>query len=135
MGQNTNKIPFSKEAPVVQDDDQEIMTSHLLQGILPDMTKQLSMIEVSTEMQDLCLSFSVDIDVPAISVGPDCSTEGFHYLACYVAYRGRKHDPTMGTPSENVLPPTVGTSAGGWLVFISMRSCSFRRLAAQDFTM
>ena len=42
VGQNTNKIPFSKEAPFVQDDDQEIMSSHLLQGILPDMTDKIS---------------------------------------------------------------------------------------------
>ena len=29
------------------------------------------------------------------------------------------HDPTMRTPSENVYPPPVGTSAGGWIEFLS----------------
>lgn len=75
-----------KEAPVVQDRHPEIKISHLFQRILPYTSEQLSMFEGPTKMQNVCLSFNADPDVPAISVGADCSTESFRYLAGYIAY-------------------------------------------------
>lgn len=60
VGQNTNKIYFMKEASVLQDDDKEIMSFHLSQGIIPDMSKLLSTVEGLTEMQNLWLSFNAD---------------------------------------------------------------------------
>ena len=62
------------------------------------------------------MSFSADLDVPAISDRAYCSTERSHYLA---AYHGIKYDSSMGTPSEDTFPPPVGTSVRGWIEFLS----------------
>ncbi|KFM75205.1 Transposable element P transposase, partial [Stegodyphus mimosarum] len=99
---NDCQISLSNTSSVAPDEEEDaFITSHFFGNILPDMSEALKMLDGETEMRDIVLD-----DSPLTSTSEptaDCSVQGFRYLAGYIAYRGRKYDHSLGTPTEQLL--------------------------------
>lgn len=120
LGHNADDIPLSNETPVQADDSDGFLTSHLFEGILPDMSEALEMVDGERELQDINFSLQSVREESAVQEGPDCSAEGFRYLAGYIAYRGKKYDDTLGTPTSDILSaPVTDTERFGWVEVLS----------------
>ncbi|XP_035204443.1 uncharacterized protein LOC118179377 [Stegodyphus dumicola] len=99
---NSYQISLSNTSSVAPDEEEDAyITSNFFGNILPDMTEALKMLDGETEMRDIV--FDNSRLTLASEPAADCSVEGFRYLAGYIAYRGRKYDHSLGTPTEQLL--------------------------------